>query len=127
MDISQAPVHHQHRLLLATVIVAAKKRETFLPVRSPVSVHLIVNIQRNDQSTTILQVLAAAAAAAAAAAGNTEKKTSLGLSMMLIVMVSVNCARHTEKHPLNEQVVYGQQGHSPTGRKLLRNEGSCKQ
>jgi len=48
------------------------------------------------------------------------EKTSLGLSMMLIVKVhSVNCARHLEC-PLNEQVVYGQQSQSPTGRKLLR-------
>ena len=95
------------------MIVAVKKREIFLPVRNPVSVHMIVNIQRNNQSI-ILQVLAAV--------GNTrkgEKKTSLGLSMMLIVKVhSVNCARHTER-PLNEQVVYGQQGHSPTEVSLI--------
>ena len=98
------------------MIVAVKKRETFLPVRNPVSVHMIVNIQRNNQSI-ILQVLAAV--------GSTRKggkKTSLGLSMMLIVKVhSVNCAKHMEEQrPLNEQVVYGQQGHSPIGRKLLR-------
>ena len=95
------------------MIVAVKKRETFLSIRNPVLLHM--NIQRNNQSI-VLQVLAAA--------GSTRKsgkKTSLGLSMMLIVKVhSVNCARHTEQHPLNEQVVYGQQGHSPIGRKLLR-------
>ena len=34
---SQAAAHHQHQLLLVIVIVAMKKRETFLPVRSPVS------------------------------------------------------------------------------------------
>ena len=56
---SQAPAHHQHQLLLVIVIVVVKKRETFLPVRSPVSLHLIVNIQRNNTSI-VLQVLAAA-------------------------------------------------------------------
>ena len=78
------------------MIVAAKKRETFLPVRSPVSVHLIVNIQRNDQTTTVLQVLAAAAGINRKGGEN----TSLGLSMMLIVTVhSVSYARHTENIP----------------------------
>ena len=47
---SQVPANHQHR---ATVIVAVKKRETFLPVRSPVSVHMIVNIQRNNQNIVL--------------------------------------------------------------------------
>jgi len=98
------------------VIVAAKKRQTFLPIRSPVFVHLIdtVNIQRNNQG--IVQVVAVVAGSIRKGG----KKTSYGLSMMLIVKVhSVNCARHMEC-PLNEQVVYGQQSYSPTGRKLLR-------
>ena len=39
---------------------------------------------------------------------------------MLIVMVhSVNCVKHMEEHPWNEQVVYGQQGHSPTGKEAV--------
>ena len=46
-------------MLLVIVIVTVKKRETFLPVRSPVLVHLIVNIQRNNPNI-VLQVLAAA-------------------------------------------------------------------
>ena len=37
------------------------------------------------------------------------EKTLLGWNMMLIVTEhSVNCVRHMEEHPLNEQVVYGQ-------------------
>ena len=40
--------------------------------------------------------------------------------MLIVTVHSVNCVTHVEEYPLNEQVVYGQQGHSPTGRKPLR-------
>ena len=82
-----------HQLLLV-IIVAVNKRETSLPVRSPVSVHLIVNIQRNNTSI-ILQLSTIAAAGSTRKGG---KNSLLGWIMMLIVTVhSVNCVRHMEQ------------------------------
>ena len=92
-----------------------KKREIFLPVRNPVLVHLIVNIQRNNPSI-VLQVLAAA--------GSTRKAGGKDFTWLEydVDCDSVFCklCKTYGRTSLNKQVVYGQQGHSPTGRKLLR-------
>ena len=80
----------------------------------PVSVHLIVHIQRNNPSI-VLQVLAAA--------GSTIKggKDFTWLEYH-VDCDGTFCKLHKTygRTSLNEQVVYRQQGHSPTGRKLLR-------
>jgi len=97
------------------VIVAVKKREAFLPIRSPVLV-LIVNIQRSNHGILQRQV-----ATSSSRKLKYQKSWEKDFTLMLIVNVySVNCAKHMEKRPLNEQVVYGQQSHLPTGKKLLR-------